>query len=38
MKKDKEMQSSLTFKPTIQKRNLDNYNSGGKVEDRLLEY
>ncbi|CAD8104450.1 unnamed protein product [Paramecium sonneborni] len=37
MKKDKDMQSQLTFKPQIQKRNIENFNSA-KVEDRLLEY
>ncbi|CAD8109693.1 unnamed protein product [Paramecium sonneborni] len=37
IKKDKDMQSSLTFRPQIQKRNIENYNTV-KVEDRLLEY
>ncbi|CAD8090612.1 unnamed protein product [Paramecium primaurelia] len=37
MKKDKDMLSSLTFKPQIQKRNIENYNTS-KVEDRLLDY
>ncbi|CAD8169280.1 unnamed protein product [Paramecium octaurelia] len=37
MKKDKDMLSSLTFRPQIQKKNIENYNSL-KVEDRLLEY
>ncbi|CAK93453.1 unnamed protein product (macronuclear) [Paramecium tetraurelia] len=37
IKKDKDMLSSLTFRPQIQKRNIENYNTT-KVEDRLLDY